>query len=142
PERLHAGEEVVAARAREDEHDVRADAQDVARRREQAQAARILREDEVLVRVDSLLTCELLRGGPLAALVHRLPFRLRSFGAERRAAAASRLRQARDEPGERERWQGEDDERRAPRERGDVARDGEADPGAEQLAREDVAVDA
>ena len=43
--------------------------------------------------------------------------------------------------GEREGRQGEDDERGSPRERGDVAGDGEADARAEVLAGEDDAID-
>ena len=43
PERLDAGEEVVAAGARDDQDDVRPDVQDVARRRNEAQPERVAR---------------------------------------------------------------------------------------------------
>jgi hypothetical protein len=60
---------------------------------------------------------------------------------EHTGAPAFGLPEPEDEPRERECGQREDDECGAPRERSDVTRHGEAEAGAEQLAREDEAVD-
>src|SRR5581483_4457157 len=91
--------------------------------------------------VQPALAGEALRVGLVRLLV--LPFGLLlALVLEHALAAASRLGQTRDEDGERERRQREDDERGTPRRGCDVARHGEAESGAEELAGEDVAVDA
>ena len=62
-------------------------------------------------------------------------------GRDRAAPAAHRLGQLQHRPRDDERGNRENDERQSPRQRGDVAGHREADPRAEQLAGEHVAVD-
>ena len=63
-------------------------------------------------------------------------------GGQRGAGPPGGLGQTEEEPCQNECGQAEDDERRPPRERRDVAGHGEAQSGADQLAGEHVAVDA
>ena len=137
-ERLNAGEEVVAERAGEDEDDVGPDPEDVARRLEEPHAPRVGGQDELRLGLDPALAGQLLRRGAAVCFGGR---RLCAFGRKRVAAAARRLRQPDDEPGEHKGRQGQDHERRPPRQGGDVAGDREADARAEELAGEDEAVD-
>ena len=61
---------------------------------------------------------------------------------KRRHPTARRLRQAKDQPRQRESGQRKQDERRTPRQRRDVAGDGEADTRACELSRKDVSINA
>src|SRR5205085_11671473 len=92
-EGLGVREEVVAARARDDEDDVRPDAEDVARRRAQAHAARVARQDELWVRLDAVLASDPLRVGLVRLVARRLLDRRRGVH-EWAAPAALRLREA------------------------------------------------
>src|SRR5207253_9265392 len=96
--------------------------------------------DELRVRLDAVLPRQPLRVG-LGRLRGRRLLRGRGRVRERAPPPALRLGELEHEPREREGGQGEDHERGAPGERGDVAGDGKADAGSPELAGEDVAVD-
>ena len=142
-EGLDARQEEVAAGARQDECDVRLDREDITRGVEQSQPAGILREDELGIGLDAAFAGKALRVRRLLLAVVAGSGRDRLRVAETRGfPAAGRLAQREHEPRQRERRQGEDHERRAPGQRRDSTGHRESEGGADELAREDVAVDA
>jgi hypothetical protein len=145
PERLDAGHEVVAAGARDDQRDVRPHRQDVPDGAQDRHGPARL-ASEALVRLDAHRRGDVLRldrlgrgrGCPVArgAVVRRA-----RFGRQCALAAADRFGQPEHQPGQDERGQREDDERRPPGQCGDVAGEGEPGAGAEQFPGQDVTVD-
>jgi len=135
-EGLHAREKEVPSSAGDDQDDIRPDAQDVARRSNETSRpgspastssgsgstprSRARRCASVSCSDSSLHADGLLR---------------RVRVGERSHATARRLRQAKDQPRQRESGQRKQDERRTPRQRRDVAGDGKAETCACQLSR-------
>ena len=101
-EGLHAREEVVAARARQDDCHVGLDREHVARCRQQSHPPGVLRQDERGVRLEAAVERDPLRvGGLLAVVVNGLGHRRLHASREQCAGAATGgLRQLEDEPGE------------------------------------------
>src|SRR6185503_5089890 len=143
PEGLNAGEEVVAARTRNDERDVRLDREDVARGGDEVHLPWVSSEEELRIRLDSAFSREMLRVGDLGLILIPLSIRpLDSLRLEKGLAAADGLAKVEHEPGENKGRQRKDCECGAPGQRGDPAAHGEPDRCAHELPRDDVAVDA
>jgi hypothetical protein len=143
-ERLHAREEVVAACAGDDEDHVSADPQHVPGGCQRAHPARVGSQHQFRIRRQAVVPGDPLRVGAGRGRLRRgvgglLP---RAFGRQHTLPAARRFPEPEDEPAQRERGDGEHDERRPPGQRRHVAADPEPEPGPGQLTGQDVAVDA
>ena len=151
-ERLHAGQEVVAECPGHDQGDVGADPKHIPDRLAEAHPRARVELEQAGVGHDPAGLGDALRVRRLVPLLFRLRLGLglrggtrgrpvAGLGGEHALPAAGRLRQPEDQVREEEGRKGEDDEGGAPRQRGDVAGDGEADARPGQLPGEDVAED-